>query len=138
MRRKTKARSLTMAILRTLVLASLLVAATFSLTACERGYWDKGQFSGDEKDGKIYVFVLRSDAYQKWSRDGTLPSTAVSFSGPKAPNGQTVIAENEKVLAEYLGEKRYNEWKATQGAGSSGTSTAPVVAPQAVSPNTGQ
>jgi hypothetical protein len=125
-----------MASLRSFLLAILLAFTALSMSACERGDWDKGQFSGDEKDGKIYVFVLRSDAYQKWARDGTLPKTAVTFSGPKAPNGQTVIAENDKVLAEYIGEKRYNQWKADQK--SAGTVTGPSVAPQTVSPNTGE
>lgn len=95
----------------TLALAIGLCAAA---VGCSSSQWDKNEFSGTEKDGKIYVFVRGSGAHQRWEQSGTLPSTAVTFSGPNAPNGQTLIAENENILRQYIGEKRYQEWKSTQ------------------------
>jgi hypothetical protein len=95
--------------------AVLLIAACSLAVGCSGpGTWDKGEFTGMEKDGTVYVFPRGSGASQAWQRDGTVPPNAVTFSGPSAPNGQTFVFENERVLRDYLGEKRYNQWKSEQ------------------------
>jgi len=95
--------------------AALLIAACSLVIGCSgSGTWDKGEFTGTEKNGTVYVFPRGSGASQAWHRDGTVPPNAVTYSGPKAPNGQTFVFENENVLRNYLGEKRYNQWKSEQ------------------------